>query len=192
MAYLLSPSSVSSSLSPNLIYDVFLTYLAADVRTSFLRHILKELRSKGINSFTSNDIAIGRSTRPQLIEAIRGSRMAIVVLSRNYVSSSRYLDELAEIMKCREELGQKVIPIFYQLNPAHVREQTGLFGHLFRRLCEGKTKQEIRRWSQALVDVSTIDGYRTRNWLVLNISNTSKNCGISENCVYEIFDESMF
>lgn len=140
-----------------------------DVRRSFLGHILDELRSKGINSFIGNNaINRGRSTKPELIEAIRGSKIAIVMLSRNYASSYWRLDELAEIMKCRVELGQKVMPIFYKLDPADVRKLTGPFGKVFRNTCKGSTKQEFMRWRQALVDVSAIAGYPSSDWLVLN------------------------
>ncbi|RZB97133.1 hypothetical protein D0Y65_020696 [Glycine soja] len=47
----------------------------------------------------------------------------IVVLSNNYASSLFCLDELAYTLECRERKNLLVLPIFYNLNPSHVRHQ---------------------------------------------------------------------
>lgn len=164
-------SSAPSSSSPNWKYDVFLSFHPVGIDRYFVDLILEALRSKKINSFIDNYTKRGTLTAPELIESIRGSRVAIVLLSRDYASSS-CLDELAEIMNCKEELGQVVIPIFCDLDPIDVKKQTERFGKIFRETCKGKTKQEMRRWSQDLTDVSTIAGYRSRTWLVFLIFPT--------------------
>ena len=72
-----------------------------------------------------------------------------------------------EIIKCREELGQTVMAIFYKVYPSDVKNLTGDFGKVFRKTCAGETKENIGRWRQALAKVATIAGYHSRNWLVL-------------------------
>ncbi|CAA7035591.1 unnamed protein product [Microthlaspi erraticum] len=159
-----SSLSLPSSLSRNWKHHVFPSFHGPDVRKDFLSYILKEFRSKGIDPFIDNDIERSKSIGPELIEAIRGSKIAIVLLSMNYPSSTWCLDELVEIMKCREDLGQIVMPIFYKLNPTDVKKQTGSFGKVFEKHCEGKTKENIERWRQVLVEVGKIAGYHSCNW----------------------------
>ena len=175
----LSPSSASSSSSSHVwLHDVFPSFRGEDVRKNFLSHIKKEFKRKTITFFNDNGIERGESIAPELIRGIRGSNIAIVLLSRNYASSKWCLEELVEIMKCREELGQTVIAIFYTVDPSDVKKLTGDFGKVFRKTCKGKAKEEIRRWKQALEKVAIIAGYHLSNWFVrltftCYLSNTS-------------------
>ncbi|CAN6926887.1 unnamed protein product [Brassica oleracea] len=156
-----SPPSPQSSLP---IHDVFPSFHGADVRKSFLSHLLKECGSKGINLFIDNEITRGEFIGPELKKAIQGSRIAIVLLSKRYASSSWCLDELVEIMKCKEDLGQTVMPVFYEVDPTDVKKQTGDFGKVFKNTCKGKTNEVTRKWSQALSKVATLAGYHSMNW----------------------------
>ncbi|KAF2599379.1 hypothetical protein F2Q68_00010684 [Brassica cretica] len=133
----------SSSLSRSWLYHVFLSFRGLDVRKGFLSHVLKELKSRGIIPFIDDEIKRGESVGPVLVGAIRQSRVAIVFLSRNYASSSWCLDELVEIMKCREE--------------------TGDFGKAFDETCVGKTEEVKQAWMTALKDVAGIAGYHSSN-----------------------------
>ncbi|XP_010449922.1 PREDICTED: disease resistance protein TAO1-like [Camelina sativa] len=162
-----SPTSLSSPPSPlNRIWThhVFPSFRGEDVRRDFLSHIQMEFQRMGITPFIDNEIKRGESIGPELIRAIQGSKIAIILLSRNYASSSWCLDELAEIMKCREELGQMVMVVFYKVDPSDVKKLTGEFGKIFKKTCAGKTKQDIGRWRQALAKVATIAGYHSNNW----------------------------
>ncbi|XP_018449004.1 probable disease resistance protein RPP1 isoform X1 [Raphanus sativus] len=151
------------SLPHNWKHHVFPSFHGADVRTNFLSHVLKELRSKGIDSFIDNDIERSKLIGPELVEAIRGSRIAIVLLSQNYASSTWCLNELVEIMKCREEFGQTVMPLFYQVDPTDIKKQTGDFGKVLGKTCKGKTKEEIQRWKHALTELAQIAGFHSTN-----------------------------
>ena len=134
------------------------------MRKGFLSHVLKELKSKGIIPFVDNEIKRGESVGPVFVGAIRQSMVAVVLLSRNYASSSWCLDELVEIMKCRDEYKQPVLPIFYKVDPSDVRKQKGDFGKVFDETCLGKTEEVKETWRKALKDVAGIAGYD--NWLV--------------------------
>ncbi|KAL0842993.1 hypothetical protein Bca101_016238 [Brassica carinata] len=167
-------SSPSSSLSPVSdpppsssriwTHHVFPSFRGEDVRRNFLSHIQMEFQRKGITPFIDNEIRRGESIGPELLKAIRGSKIAIILLSRNYASSKWCLDELVEIMKCREELGQTVMAVFYEVDPSDVKKLTGDFGRVFRKTCASKTKECIGRWKQALGEVATIAGYHSSNW----------------------------
>lgn len=154
------------SSSRNWDYDVFPSFRGADVRKTFLSHFLKELDLKLIKPFKDHEIERGHSIAPELIHAIRSSRIAVVMFSENYTTSKWCLDELVEIMKCKEELDQIVIPIFYgALEPFHVRKQLGKFGEAFKNTCLNKTEVEIQQWRQALTDVANLIGYHSRTCL---------------------------
>ncbi|XP_022575347.1 probable disease resistance protein RPP1 [Brassica napus] len=157
----MATSSLTLLAPRNWKYHVFPSFHGADVRTNFLSHVLKELRSKGIDSFIDNDIERSKLIGPELVEAIRGSRIAIVLLSRNYASSTWCLNELVEIMKCREEFGQTVMPLFYELDPTDVKKQTGDFGKVLGKTCRGKEKEDIQRWKRALTEVAQIAGFHS-------------------------------
>ncbi|CDY21147.1 BnaA01g33780D [Brassica napus] len=159
-----SPPSPKSTLPRNCIHDVFPSFHGKDVRKSFLSHLLKECGIKGINLFIDNEITRGEFIGPELKKAIQGSRIAIVLLSKRYASSSWCLDELVEIMKCKEDLGQTVMPVFCEVDPTDVKKQAGEFGKVFKETCKGKTNEVTRKWSEALAKVATLAGYHSKNW----------------------------
>ncbi|XP_013608605.1 PREDICTED: disease resistance protein RML1A-like [Brassica oleracea var. oleracea] len=156
----------SSSSSSRRIwrYRVFTSFHGPDVRKTFLSHLRKQFGCNGISMFNDHEIERSHTIAPALRLAIRESRISIVVLTKNYVSSSWCLDELLEILKCKEEIGQIVMTIFYGIDPSHVRKQTGDFGKVFKETCRGKTEEEKLRWSQALTDVGNIAGEHFLNW----------------------------
>ncbi|CAA7026294.1 unnamed protein product [Microthlaspi erraticum] len=153
----------SSSSSRNWLYDVFLSFSGEDIRKNFLTHFLKELDRKLISCFKDSEIERSHSIWPELVQAIRGSKIAVVVFSKNYAFSSWCLNELLEILNCKEEFGQIVIPVFYGLDPSDVRKQTGDFGKIFEKTCNNKTEEVKNRWKEALTDVANILGYHPQN-----------------------------
>ncbi|KAG2322012.1 hypothetical protein Bca4012_057172 [Brassica carinata] len=156
-------ASCSSSSSRSWSYDVFPSFSGEDVRKTFLSHFLRELERNSIVAFKDNEMQRSQSIAPELVQAIRDSRIAVVVFSKNYASSSWCLNELLEILQCNEELGQLVIPIFYGLDPTHLRKQTGDFGEAFRKTCQNQTHEVEDQWKQALTNVANILGYHSKN-----------------------------
>ncbi|ANM68096.1 disease resistance protein (TIR-NBS class) [Arabidopsis thaliana] len=145
-------------------YDVFPNFRGEDVRHSLVSHLRKELDRKFINTFNDNRIERSRKITPELLLAIENSRISLVVFSKNYASSTWCLDELVKIQECYEKLDQMVIPIFYKVDPSHVRKQTGEFGMVFGETCKGRTENEKRKWMRALAEVAHLAGEDLRNW----------------------------
>lgn len=113
-----------------------------------------------------NDQGIERSTTiaPSLVQVIRESRILVVILSKNYASSSWCLNELVEILECKKVTGQVVMTIFYGVDPSDVRKQTGDFGSAFKKTCSLNTDVERQIWITALTNVSNIAGEDCQNW----------------------------
>ncbi|KFK40494.1 hypothetical protein AALP_AA2G003000 [Arabis alpina] len=114
--------------------------------------------------FDDQGIERSHTIAPELMRAIKGSRISIVVLSKNYASSSWCLNELVKIFECKKDTGQIVMTIFYDVDPSDVRKQTGDFGKVFKKTCAHKTREERRRWSKALDEVGNIAGEHFQNW----------------------------
>lgn len=155
--------SMASSSSRSWKYDVFPSFSGHDVRNSFLSHLLVAFKHKSIITFEDTMIERGNAVGPLLVQGIRESKISIVVFSKRYASSRWVLGELVEITKSRQELGQIVIPIFYDVDPSDVRKQTGEFGRHFKQTSKGKTEGEEQQWQRALIDIANITGYLVRD-----------------------------
>ncbi|KAF3950263.1 hypothetical protein CMV_023955 [Castanea mollissima] len=132
MSTLGATSSSASSLTPRWKYDVFLSFRGEDTRNNFTDHLYAALQRKGIFTFRDEEgLERGESISPTLLKAIEESRFAIIILSKNYVSSTWCLDELAKIVRCKKETGLTIFPIFYYVNPSDVRKQTRNFSTAF-------------------------------------------------------------
>ena len=156
-----SSSSFSSSTSP-WKYDVFLSFRGEDTRTSFTDHLYVALKQRGIVTFRDEEnLEIGKPISPELLKAIKESRFAIVILSRNFASSTWCLDELTKIIGCLKEMTTTVMPIFYDVDPSHVRKQTGAFAQAFSKH-EERFKDNIEKvqsWRAALEEVANLKGW---------------------------------
>ncbi|XP_010481473.1 PREDICTED: protein VARIATION IN COMPOUND TRIGGERED ROOT growth response-like isoform X1 [Camelina sativa] len=153
--------SSSSSRSNNWVYDVFLSFRGEDVRVTFRSHFLKELDRKLITAFRDNEIERGHSLWPDLLQAIKNSRIAVVLFSKNYASSSWCLNELLEIVNCKDKI---IIPVFYCLDPSQVRHQIGDFGKIFEKTCRRYSEEVKSQWKKALTDVSNMLGFDSARW----------------------------
>ncbi|KAH9725559.1 hypothetical protein KPL70_007919 [Citrus sinensis] len=120
-------------------YDAFLSFRGEDIRKSFTGNLYTALKNKGIYAFRDDkELQKGGSISPELLKAIEESRVSIIVLSKNYASSTWCLDELAKIVECKNKEAQNS-PIFYGVEPTVVRKQTANFGKDF-----AKTKKILR------------------------------------------------
>ncbi|KAG5032962.1 hypothetical protein JHK82_016525 [Glycine max] len=142
-------------------YDVFVSFRSEDTRNNFTGFLFQALSRKGIDAFKDDkDLKKGESIAPELLQAIEGSCLFVVVFSKNYASSTWCLRELAEICNCIETSQRRVLPIFYDVDPSEVRKQSGYFEKAFaeheKRFKEDKKKmQEVQGWREALKQVTS-------------------------------------
>ncbi|XP_024196334.1 TMV resistance protein N [Rosa chinensis] len=142
-------------------FDVFLSFRGSDTRKNFTDHLYTALHQKGILAFKDDEeLQRGRAISPELFKAIEESRIAVVIFSRNYASSTWCLDELAKIVDCANSSGLVVLPIFYDLRPTDVRQQTGNFEAAFAGHELSKDNREkVKTWRQALTQVANLSGW---------------------------------
>ncbi|KAL2335660.1 hypothetical protein Fmac_016873 [Flemingia macrophylla] len=157
-----SQSNSSRSSSDRWAFHVFLSFRGEDTRKTFADHLYVALQQKGIKTFRDDEeIAKGEVISFQLPKAIEESLSYVVILSPNYASSTWCLNELQQILESRKKLGREVFPIFYGVDPSHVRHQKGSFEKAMTNHEErfGKDNEKIKGWRAALKEIATISGW---------------------------------
>ncbi|XP_028769756.1 TMV resistance protein N-like [Neltuma alba] len=152
-------SSHSSIGKPKYRFDVFLSFRGEDTRHSFAVPLYNALRRKGINAFIDDKmLGKGEKISPTLLKAIERSRISIIVFSSNYATSTWCLDELAHIIRCKNEKNQLVMPIFYKVDPMAVQYQrdsfaTAMAAHedIFR-----DDPEKVQKWKSALSEAASL------------------------------------
>ncbi|XP_050253756.1 disease resistance protein RPV1-like [Quercus robur] len=155
-------ASSSSSSTHQLTYEVFLSFRGEDTRNGFTSHLYTALGQKGIYTFIDDEkLERGKLISPTVMKAIKESRFAIVILSKNYASSTWCLEELEEIIGCITKTGMIVLPIFYNVDPSDVRKQIGTFKQAFdeheQRFKENTEK--VQKWKAILKEVANSPGW---------------------------------
>ncbi|MCI88856.1 TMV resistance protein N-like, partial [Trifolium medium] len=68
--------------------------------------------------------------------------------------------EMVAIAECRSELNRTVIPVFYDVDPSHVRKQIGVFRDAFNFKYH---VDKVNRWQKAMTDLANIVGFDVRD-----------------------------
>ncbi|KAJ9559053.1 hypothetical protein OSB04_013667 [Centaurea solstitialis] len=141
-----------------------------DTRLNFTDHLYNALVTANITTFLDDEeIETGKELKPELEDAIKASRASIIVLSKNYASSRWCLDELVIILEQHKNANHIVIPIFYHVEPTHVRKQQSSFGDAMaehRKRMEAiknveersKFAKKMEIWKKALTKVADLKG----------------------------------
>ncbi|XP_054799881.1 TMV resistance protein N-like [Prosopis cineraria] len=143
-------------------YDVFINFRGEDTRYGFTGNLYHALMQKGIWAFMDDEeLEQGDEIMPTLLQAIENSRMAIVVFSNTYASSTYCLNELVKIHQCVKGKDQLVLPIFYDVDPSEVRHQKENYG---RALTMHKrnfraNERKIQAWKLALNEIANLSGF---------------------------------
>uniref|UniRef100_A0A6N2L2A3 ADP-ribosyl cyclase/cyclic ADP-ribose hydrolase n=1 Tax=Salix viminalis TaxID=40686 RepID=A0A6N2L2A3_SALVM len=159
-------TSSPSSSPPEYIYDVFLSFRGKDTRNNFTSHLHSNLKQRGIDVYMDDTkLERGKTIEPALWKAIEESRFSIVVFSRNYASSPWCLDELVKIVQCTKEMGQTVLPVFYDVDPSQVAEQKWGYENAFVQHEQNfeENLEKVRNWKDCLATVANLSGWDVRN-----------------------------
>lgn len=166
MASMSTQRASSSLVTPQWKYEVFLSFRGEDTRNGFTSHLYSALKQNGIFTFKDDEkLKRGKSISPELLKAIEESRFSIVILSRNYASSTWCLDELAKLIKCMKETRMEVLPVFYNVDPSDVRKQSGPFAQDFDEHEKHfkENMEKVQTWRDALREVGNLSGWHLQN-----------------------------
>ncbi|XP_024017547.1 disease resistance-like protein DSC1 [Morus notabilis] len=160
--YGVSPSSLSSICEK---YDVFLSFRGTDTRHNFISHLFAALTRKQFKTFIDEEsLEKGDDINTALPEAIQKSKIAIIIFSKDYASSTWCLRELESILECRRENKQMVIAIFYEVDSSDIRKQKGSYEKSFIEH-EYRFKDNIKmvdKWRAALTESADLCGWDSR------------------------------
>ncbi|EOA27333.1 hypothetical protein CARUB_v10023449mg [Capsella rubella] len=142
--------------------DVFLSFRDVDTRRNFISFLYTELiqNKLRIPSF-KYDLQISPEVErisPELERAIEGSRFAVVVVSENYSASPWCLAELVKVMDFVRNDSITVIPVFYDVEPCHVRRQIGKVAEHFKMHEAREDHEKVLLWRRALTDLGNYSG----------------------------------
>ncbi|KAL6326305.1 hypothetical protein AAG906_005499 [Vitis piasezkii] len=129
-----SPSSSSKS-THQFTYEVFLSFRGEDTRYGFTDHLYEALISCGIRTFRDDEeLARGGVIASELLEAIEESKILSSFFGKLCLWGNR---------------GRRILPIFYHVDPSHVRKQRGV---MKRHLLITKRKQMGRKGEDSKVE----------------------------------------
>jgi len=156
----MAPAATTPS-SSKFRWDVFLSFRGVDTRNNFIDHLYTSLVQEGIRAFQDEEkLPRGETISAGLLNAIKESRIFIVVFSKNFASSCWCLDELVEIMSHRETTGRTLLPIFYHIKPSDVRSLTGTFAEAFAMHEEQfhNNINKVDKWKNAFTKAADYPG----------------------------------
>ncbi|XP_020220609.1 disease resistance protein RPP4 [Cajanus cajan] len=160
------PILESENNTPQVKYDAFVSFRGEDIRSGFLSHLIDTFQRKKINAFVDDkNLEKGEEIWPSLVEAIEGSSILLIIFSTGYASSRWCLEELVKILECKKKHGRIVIPVFYHVEPSHVRHQLGSYKTALAKH-ERKHKTKVQLWKSVLnksADLSGIDSSKFQN-----------------------------
>jgi hypothetical protein len=69
------------------------------------------------------------------------------------------------ILRCEQEYGQLVIPVFYDIDPSHVRWQKETYADAFASLEERfkDNMEKVHDWRKALTTAANLSGFHSQN-----------------------------
>ncbi|KAL6183112.1 hypothetical protein ACLB2K_044523 [Fragaria x ananassa] len=154
----------SSSAAVERKYDVYLSFGGPDTRKGVIFEIYDQLQTRGIKTFMDDrEFEVGDPVPPTLIEAIRESRFAVVVFSRDYASSTWCLEELTAICECMKD-ENRILPLLYHVQPSDVRLGKRRFNAAFSVLETSSGSEKMQRWSEALEKVANYVRWNTQDY----------------------------
>ncbi|KAI9104319.1 hypothetical protein K1719_022891 [Acacia pycnantha] len=167
-------------------YEVFLSF-RGDTRATFTSHLYSALCNAGIIVFKDDvELPRGKHIKMELRQAMGSSKIAIIIFSKEYAGSKWCLEELSIIMELHKSNGQVLLPVFYDVDPSEIRNQTSSFGEAFKNLIQkiSPSEVEISNWKTALAEAGGIAGI-----VVLGSRDESENVKVIVENVCDILDK---
>ncbi|XP_075657557.1 TMV resistance protein N-like [Castanea sativa] len=157
------PPSSTSTPRWTYKYDVFLSFRGSDTRKKFTSHLYEALKRNGITTFRDDEsLDRGAFIKPELLKAIEESKIAVVIFSRDYASSSWCLTELAKVYECMGKKKLIVLPVFHDVDLSDVRKLRGTFEDAFAKHLIDNT-ENVQTWKDVVTEVASISGWDLRD-----------------------------
>ncbi|XLT83594.1 hypothetical protein S245_005401 [Arachis hypogaea] len=130
--------------SQNQEYDAYISS-GLQFLHPFISGLYDALKRVGLHVLA--DRTEPKTNKILLSGAIERCRVSIIVFTTAYAESTLKLQDLVKIMECHRRKDQKVVPVFYCLDPSQVCNLSGYFGEILSRTLQGILRDENRMLS---------------------------------------------
>ncbi|KAK2367383.1 disease resistance protein RPV1 [Trifolium repens] len=152
-----------ASIIDEFSYDVFLSFRGEETRYGFTGNLKKALDDNGVRTFMDDvELQKGDEITPSLLQAIDDSKIAIVVLSENYATSSFCLQELYKIVdSMKDKADRSILPVFYMVDPSDVRKLKRSYEDAMKKYDEASSSSnhDLDKWKMSLQQVADMSGF---------------------------------
>ncbi|XP_027906300.1 protein SUPPRESSOR OF npr1-1, CONSTITUTIVE 1-like isoform X3 [Vigna unguiculata] len=157
--------ATSSSKLPRK-YDVLISFNGDDIRRKFVSHLDSALSAVGLTTLLHYENAVKSTHIQQPI--LNLCRVVIVVFTKTYSQSAWCLHQLQQIIQWHQTYCRHVLPVYYEIQPSHVRIQQGDFGMAFKTTAqqtfsEHELEHGLSSWSHALTKAANFFGWDESN-----------------------------
>ncbi|XP_031489667.1 disease resistance protein L6-like [Nymphaea colorata] len=136
--------------------DVFLSFIVEDTGNTFAGHLCAALEVGGIRTFMDERLQKGDQIEDMLGYIVK-SKIFVPIFSRRY----------AQLWWCQKEVAKAVetkrliLPVYFDVEPADVRNQRGQYEDAFQRHVNDKrlSEETVSEWRDALRRASDFLGY---------------------------------
>ncbi|XP_057836022.2 disease resistance protein RPV1 isoform X2 [Cryptomeria japonica] len=171
-------ASSSAHPPPTTYFDVFINHCGPDVKYPLATNICHKLTALGISVFLdAHSLQLGDDFPAHIQQAMRTASLHLAIFSPNYANSPWCLAELSFMLKT----GNKIIPVFYHVDPADLRWVAKGKGKYAPAFCQHEEQQRysckrVEEWKAALEKVSSLNGFvvkdsKDEGMLLKNIVN---------------------
>jgi hypothetical protein len=158
-----------ASVGHEFLYDVFLSFRGEDTRYGFTGNLKKALDDNGVRTFMDDvELQKGDEITPSLLQAIDDSKIAIVVLSENYATSSFCLQELYKIVdSMKDKADRSILPVFYMVDPSDVRKLKRSYEDAMKKYDEASSSSshDLDKWKMSLQQVADMSGFHYKGYV---------------------------
>ena len=149
--------------SNNSKCEIFINHRGPDVKKTWASHLYRHLYLNGVRGFLDyQEMQEGENITSQIKEAIASASVHVAIFSKGYADSHWCLNELL-LMR---DSGAPIIPVFYDVKPADLRSEHGVYAQALQNLQKKKTYDKprydshtIENWRNALASISEISGF---------------------------------
>ncbi|PWA37809.1 disease resistance protein RPP4 [Artemisia annua] len=146
-------------------YDVFVNYAPEEIGNGFASHLKGALGREGFTICDHTKLPNGQDKSSELLKAIEDSEIYLVVFSPNYASSKECLSKFVLIMDSYPKFKKrKVFPVFFDVEPSHVRNQQGSFFEAFQGHEKNVDAERVQIWRQALKEAGDKSDLNLKDW----------------------------
>ncbi|XP_074372807.1 toll/interleukin-1 receptor-like protein [Apium graveolens] len=173
----------ASSSSPPITWDIFLSFYGDDTRRNFTSHLYSALDQAGITTFIDDPaLKKGQEISSGLLNAIRDSKIFVVVISENYARSLWCLSELLEIVAGGQKI--RLFLFFTMLTHQMYGTRKEVLETLLNITRSVTLPNMTNKWKSALAQIVEVSEYHHKKHANENGSKTIQS--IIENIARQV------